>query len=384
MQPLNGVRVLDLTRLLPGSYATLLLADLGADVVKVEDPRGGDGMRTLPPLADGRNVYFELLNRNKRSVTLDLRSPEACPVLEALCAHADVIVDSFRPSTARRLRVDAAALRARHPHLVCASISGFGQSGPYAERAAHDINYQALAGLLFARPSTRSTGSGQAGSGRAADNTLVASPSNHEPRAPGPRMPGPLVGDIGAAMQTAVGILAALLLRARTGAGSIVEVSIHEAALEWSMFPTTDDLANACYTIYETADGEWLALGALEPKFWAGFCERIGRADLTALQQAHGDDRARVLNEVRAVMRTRSRDAWLELFSDADVCLTAIYRPDEVAVDPHVVARTQAPLKRGPTADRSAPALGADTDDVLEAAGIGASERARLRAARVI
>ncbi|PYR40477.1 MAG: hypothetical protein DMF95_33425 [Acidobacteria bacterium] len=156
MRPLDGVRVLDVTRLLPGSYATLLLADLGADVVKVEDPRGGDGMRTLP-LADGRNVYFELLNRNKRSVTLDLRSPDAAAVLDALCAHADVIVDSFRPSTARRLRVDPAVLRARHPHLVCASISGFGQSGPYAERAAHDINYQALAGLLFARGSTRST-----------------------------------------------------------------------------------------------------------------------------------------------------------------------------------------------------------------------------------
>src|SRR5213594_5168599 len=170
MRPLNGVRVLDLTRLLPGSYATLLLADLGADVVKVEDPRGGDGMRTLPPLEDGRSVYFELLNRNKRSVTLDLRSPDAAAVLEALCAHADVIVDSFRPSTARRLGVDPAALRARHPHLVCASITGFGQNGPYAERAAHDINYQALAGLLFARGSTRSTGSGQAhsaGSGQA-------------------------------------------------------------------------------------------------------------------------------------------------------------------------------------------------------------------------
>src|ERR1700704_32195 len=134
--PLHGVRVLDLTRLLPGAYATLLLADLGADVVKVEDPRGGDGMRTLPPLADGRNVSFELLNRNKRSVTLDLRSPEAAAVLEALCAQGDVIVDSFRPSTARRLRVDPTTLRARHPHLVCASISGFGHSGPYAERAA--------------------------------------------------------------------------------------------------------------------------------------------------------------------------------------------------------------------------------------------------------
>jgi len=393
VRPLDGVRVLDLTRLLPGSYATLLLADLGADVVKVEDPRGGDGMRTLPPLEDGRSVYFELLNRNKRSVTLDLRSPDAAAVLEALCAHADVIVDSFRPSTARRLGVDPAALRARHPHLVCASITGFGQNGPYAERAAHDINYQALAGLLFGRPSTRP--------GRATDNTVVASPSNHEPRQSGPlalsaskgepRMPGPLVGDIGAAMQTAIGILAALLLRARTGAGSVVDVSIHEAAMAWSMFPSTSDLANACYTVYETADGQWLALGALEPKFWIGFCERIGRPDLAPLQHAQGEGRARVLRDVREVMRGRTRDQWLALFADADVCLTSINTLDEALADPHVAARGVVSRDAGtthirpPHADvRPAPALGADTDEVLDAAGIGASERARLRSARVI
>jgi crotonobetainyl-CoA:carnitine CoA-transferase CaiB-like acyl-CoA transferase len=348
MRPLDGVRVLDLTRLLPGAYATLLLADLGADVVKVEDPRGGDGMRTLP-LAHGRNVYFDALNRNKRSITLDLRSPDAAAVVDALAARSDVVVDSFRPSTARRLGVDAKALQRRHPRLVCASISGFGQSGPYDERAAHDINYQALAGLL--RP---------------------------------PELPGPLVGDIGAAMHTAIGILAALIERQRTGAGSVVDVSIHEAAMAWSMFPTTGDLANACYNVYETADGQWLALGALEPKFWVGFCERIGRPDLAARQHARGQERARVLRDVREVMRGRTRDEWLAEFADADVCLTTIYKPGEVATDPHVVARAAARLTPGPTAGRSAPALGADTDDVLDDAGIGASERARLRAAHVI
>src|SRR3954447_22749844 len=173
--PLHGVRVLDLTRLLPGAYATLLLADLGADVIKVEDPRGGDGMRTLP-LASGRNPYFEALNRSKRSITLNLRSPEAGTVLEALASRSDVVIDSFRPSTARRLGVDPATLRAKSPRLICASISGFGQSGPYVERAAHDINYQALSGLL--RP---------------------------------PALPGPLIGDIGASMHAALRILAALI-----------------------------------------------------------------------------------------------------------------------------------------------------------------------------
>jgi len=349
VRPLDGVRVLDLTRLLPGAYATLLLADLGADVVKVEDPRGGDGMRSLPTA--GRRPYFELLNRGKRSVTFDLRLPDAAAVLDALCAKAGVVVDSFRPSTARRLGVDAAALHARHPHLVCASISGFGQTGPYAERAAHDINYQALAGLLLAGDVGR--------------------------RFSGAAMPGPLVGDIGAAMQAAVGILAALLRQARTGVGSIVDVSIHDAAMAWAMFPTTGELANACYTVYETADGQWLALGALEPKFWQGFCERIGRPDLVPLQHAQGEERARVLKEVREAMRGRTRDEWLSAFADADVCLTRIYTPEEVAGDPHVVAR-------GGTVRHPAPALGADTDAVLEAAGIDGAARARLRAKGVL
>ena len=356
MQPLSGVRVLDLTRLLPGAYATLLLADLGADVVKVEDPRGGDGMRSLPTSGAGRRPYFALLNRNKRSITLDLRSPDASAVLDALCRHADVVVDSFRPSAARRLGVDPATLRSRHAHLVCASISGFGQSGPYAERAAHDINYQALAGLL--KP---------------------------------PDLPGPLVGDVGAAMHTAIGILAALLQRARTGVGSVVDVSIHEAAIAWTMFPSTGDLANACYNVFETADAHWLALGALEPKFWTGFCERIGRPDLAPLQHAQGDERARVLREVRTVMRGRTRDEWLARFADADVCLSTIHTVDEAFADPHAVDRgvvsreEQVVYITAPHLQiRRAPALGADTDDILEAAGLNAAARARLRAAGVI
>jgi crotonobetainyl-CoA:carnitine CoA-transferase CaiB-like acyl-CoA transferase len=330
MRPLDGIRVLDLTRLLPGAYATLLLADLGADVVKVEDPHGGDTMRTL---RGGPVNYFEPLNRGKRSVTLDLRSPDAAAVLDALIPTADVLAESFRPSTARRLGVDAATLRARHPRLICASISGFGLSGPYTEKAAHDLNYQALAGLL--RP---------------------------------PALPGPLIGDIGSAHQTALAITAALVERSRTGAGSAIEISIHEAALAWSIFPTTADLAQARYNMYETSDGRWLAMGGLEPKFWAGFCERLD-LPLTATEE-----------DVRARMRTRTHDAWLAHFDGADVCLTTIYRPEEIAADPHIAARGAMPGRDR----RPAPALGADTDTLLEAAGIDAAARARLRAARVI
>jgi len=351
--PLHGVRILDLTRLLPGAYATLLLADLGAEVIKVEDPRGGDGMRRL---AGGYSIYFELLNRNKRSVTLDLRSADATAVLDALIEMSDVVVESFRPSTAQRLRVDAAALRARHPRLICASISGFGASGPYAERAAHDINYQALAGLL-------------------------ASGSK----------PGPLVADIGSAMQTALGIAAALFRRERSGEGATIDVSIHEAALQWSMFPTTQDLEGACYTLYETADGQWLALGALETKFWAGFCETIERTDLIPLQFASGSERERVLDDVRRIIKSRTRAEWLERFADADVCLTTVHTREQTVVDPHLAARGVLTREGGLTyvtqpgmRIHPAPALGADTDEILAAAGLDADHRGELRRTGVI
>ena len=370
MRPLDGIRILDLTRLLPGAYATLQLADLGAEVIKVEDPRGGDHARHMAPLVNGVSASFQILNRNKRSITLDLRSLDAAGVLDALAAKADVVVDSFRPHTARRLGVDAETLRVRHPRLICASITGFGLTGPFADRAAHDINYEALAGLL----------THVAGAATGAEAGI-------------PHVPPLLVADIGAAMNASAGILAALFQRERTGVGAVVDISIHEAALAWTQCPSTPGLrgASACYNLYETADGEWLALGALEPKFWIGFCERIGRPDLAALQHAEGDERARVLREVRDIVRSRTRAEWLARFADADVCLTPIYTLDEVVADPHVVARRVVTRDAGATYItaphvhvRPAPALGADTDDVLETVGIDAADRDRLRASGVI
>jgi crotonobetainyl-CoA:carnitine CoA-transferase CaiB-like acyl-CoA transferase len=354
VRPLEGVRVVDLTRLLPGAYATLLLADLGAEVIKIEDPRGGDPGRHL-------GGGFALLNRNKRSVTLDLRRPEGRRVLHALAARSDVLIESFRPSTARRLGVDGRTLGARHPRLICASMSGFGAEGPYAERAAHDINYEALAGLL------------RSGAGDSA------------------RAPGALIADVGGAMRTAIGVLAAIIERGRTGAGSVVDVSLYDAALAWSMFPTTQDLESACYAVYETADGEWLALGALESKFWRAFCERIGRPELVASQTATGEERLRSLNSVRELMRTRSRSEWLEAFADLDVCLTPVHTREEARRDPQAAARGLVTIRDGVTYIAShdvqvtpAPTLGADTDAVLEWAGVDRDERARLRSDAII
>ena len=210
-------------------------------------------------------------------------------MLDALCAHADVMVDSFRPSTARRLGVDAETMRCRHPHLVCASISGFGATGPYVERAAHDINYQALAGLLrppaTARPTGRRHRRGDAG--RDAHRRGACS-SAREP-------------------DWAARSSCRFTMRRWTG----------------RCFRRPPISPARCYNIYETSDGQWLALGALEPKFWKGFCERIGRPDLIPLQHApRATERTWVVNAVRAVFRTRTRDEWLARFADDDVCLT--------------------------------------------------------------
>jgi alpha-methylacyl-CoA racemase len=330
-RPLDGIRILDLTRLLPGAYATLILADLGAEVIKIEDPEGGDTMRALP-VSPGAPDYFALLNRNKRSVTLNLRSPEAAPVLDALLSTADVVVDSFRPATARRLGVDSASLRSRHPRLITISIIGFGRGEPAGNSAAHDINFQAAAGLI--RP---------------------------------PALPGPLVGDVGSAMQAAIAALAAIVARQKTNRGAGIDVTIAGAARAWALFPTTAELASPCYQIYEAADGRWLALGALETKFWRTFCERIERPDLLPFQHARGAEGERAIAEIRAVVRELTSDEWLERFHDADACLARVEPPSPPAAQTAAV-----------------PALGVDTDDVLGGAGIDASRRAGLRSAGVI
>ena len=375
-RPLEGVRVLDLTRLLPGAYTTLMLADLGADVIKIEDPRSGDQSRHMPPLVNGTSVYFTVLNRNKRSVTLNLRAPTAAAILDRLLARSDVLVDSFRPRTAARFGVDARTIQRNHPEMICASITGFGKTGPYADRAAHDINYEALAGLL-----SLSGGS--------------------------PRVPGLLVADIGAAYQTTSRIVAALFLRERSGLPATIDVSIHEAALQWMVFPSAPRLVRggdsdarrlpvrgdaARYNVYETADGRWLALGALEDKFWIAFCERLGRPDLALLNDAQpGNEQESALAEVRRLLRTKTREAWLAHFAEADVCLTPVKSPGEALADPQVAARGLVTGESDAThiappgvPIRSAPPLGADTDSMLEEVGVGEDERAALRSAGVI
>jgi crotonobetainyl-CoA:carnitine CoA-transferase CaiB-like acyl-CoA transferase len=362
--PLSGVLVLDLTRLVPGAFATLMLAELGAEVIKVEDPRGGDPMRNMPPLLDGRGLYDLLLNRGKKSVALDLRAPESAGVLDRLVARSDVVVESFRPSTAKRLGVSADRLRAVHPRLIHCSITGYGQTGPYAERPGHDLNYVAISGVLdFDRP----------------DPTTL------------PRM---FLADIGGgAMSAVIGILAALFGRERTGEGASLDVSMHEAALYWVMLPAARELVDdghratgelptfgqhACYNVYRTRDGEHVALGALEPKFWDVFCRALGRQELVERQLTEGADQAAVLDEIRRTFASRTRDEWLAFFASHDVGLTAVNRARDALSDPHVASReavvrfpnlrtVRPPFARHLPDLSPAPVLGQDTDEVLSA-----------------
>jgi crotonobetainyl-CoA:carnitine CoA-transferase CaiB-like acyl-CoA transferase len=323
--PLSGLRVVDLTRLLPGAFATLMLAELGAEVIKVEDPAGGDPMRHLPPLLDGRGIYDLLLGRGKKSVAIDLKSADGRRALDALVATADVVAESFRPSTAVRLGVGGDRLRRRHPRLIHCAITGYGQSGPYANHPGHDLNYVSVSGLL------------------AADG-----------RPPG-TLPRMFIADVGGgAMSAVIGILAALLGRDRHGHGASLDISMHDAALYWVMLPAARELvdggaratadlptfgAHASYNLYRTRDGEWLALGALERKFWVAFCAAAGRPDLAARHETDAEDQAALLTDVRALLATRTRDEWLTLLDGHDVCVTRVNTPAEALNDPHILAR---------------------------------------------
>lgn len=362
MPALAGVRIVDLTRLLPGAFATLMLAELGAEVIKVEDPRGGDPMRHLPPLINGRGVYDLLLGRGKKSVALDLKRADDRVRLHGLIATADVVVESFRPATAERLGVSAAILREAHPDLIHASITGYGQTGPYAERPGHDLNYVAVSGILASdRPSPSA-------------------------------LPKMFIADVGGGAQSAVvAILAALFGRTRTGEGATLDISMHESALYWVMLPGARDLmdpsavaegelptfgAHACYNVYVTSDDQQIALGALEAKFWSTFCEAVGRPDLAARQLSTGADQDALIEEVRAIFRTRTRDAWLRFFDGRDVCLSPVNSPADAFGDPHIQARgvvrpahglrvVRAPFGFPPVDLAPAPEVGADTDAVL-------------------
>lgn len=317
MPPLTGITVLDLTRLLPGGLCTLLLADLGADVLKVEEPGWGDYLRAFSPLVDGTSALFVALNRGKRSLTLNLKNARGRALLLELASSADVLIEGFRPGVLARLGLDWETLHRACPRLVVCAISGYGQQGPLAQRVGHDLNYMGLAGAL----------------------PLFAPRGGSSPQVPGMQ-----IADLGGgALPAAVGVLAALVERGRTGQGSYVDVSMTDGVLNWlatyiAQAWAGDTVAGgkgaltggaACYSIYATADNRYLTLAAVEQRFWATFCRLVGRETFIEQQWSDWPEQQALFANLDALFRTRTLADWLTFFGGAEVCIAPVLSIDE-------------------------------------------------------
>jgi crotonobetainyl-CoA:carnitine CoA-transferase CaiB-like acyl-CoA transferase len=346
--PLEGLKVLDLTRLLPGGFCSLLLADFGADVVKVEDTGLGDYVRWAPPFYEGAepsagSALFLSLNRGKRSIRIDLKSQAGKDVLLRLARDADVLLESFRPGVLDRLGVGYERLREQNPRLVYCAITGYGQDGPGRERSGHDMNYLGLNGIL-----------GLSG------------------EAEGPPVPSAAqIADLGGgALMAAVGVLTALRERDRSGEGQLVDCSMFDGSLSFLAMLAAEMLAGApvprrgelrlagglvCYRPYRCADG-YVTLGALEPKFWSAFCRGVGREDLT--DHAFDPPGSDAHRAVSGVFARRTREQWRAFAAEHDCCLEPVMDLDEALDSELVAAREMVVEVEQPGADRPVRLLG--------------------------
>ncbi len=386
-KPLSGIRILDLTRLLPGPVCTLHLADLGADVIKIEDTGAGDYARTLGAEPGKTAPVFSAINRNKRAMRLDLKQREGVEVFMKLVRDADAVVEGFRPGVVDRLGIGYVACNAINPRIVYCAISGYGQTGPYRDIAGHDVNYCGYAGLV--------------------DQIGIADAD--------PAIPNLQIADIlGGAVVPAMGILAALLDAQRSGKGRYVDVAMTEGVLVHNLqalaavastgktHPRGEDFLSGrepCYSVYRTADGRHMAVGALEWKFWERVCDVLGRPDLKA---SHWEKRTRDAKwgkeQTAAIFASKSQAHWIEKFSGVDCCVTPVLSLEESFSDPQVVAREMVsrdngalqfapPLKMSDytfEVERPAPDAGQHTEEILREAGYASADIDMFRASRVI
>jgi alpha-methylacyl-CoA racemase len=389
--PLCSLKVLDFSTLLPGPFASLLLADMGAEVLRIESPTRMDLVRALPPHADGVSASHAYLNRNKRCMALDLKQPAAVEVVKQLVQEYDIVLEQFRPGVMERLGVGYAALKALNPRLIYVSITGYGQTGPYKDRAGHDINYLALSGLASY-------------TGR---------------RESGPLPLGIQAADIaGGSMHGVMGLLAAVIQRQVTGQGQHVDISMTDCAfslhamagagyLACGVEPHMEDQAlngGSFYDYYRTRDDRWFSVGSLEPQFMQQLCAAIGRPELAARGLTLQPQAQQALKqEIQLEFAKRDFAAWREVFAALDACVEPLLPLSEVLEHPHIVARElvvevpraglagqrqmACPIKFSaglpPPRHIGAP-VGAHTVEVLQQLGYDPEQIAELKAAKVI
>ena len=377
-QALEGIRILDLSRMLPGPFATMMLGDLGAEVIKIEEPKIGDPTRWGQPMLGNQSAAFQQINRNKKSIALDLKKAEGRDIFLKLAATADVVLEQFRPGVVERLGIGYAAVNEINPRVVYCSLTGYGQNGPYRDRGGHDLNYIALSGILGLTTDERGK----------------------------PVIPGVQIADLAGGMVAAFAILAALMARERTGRGQYVDVSMFDVMLSMLPIPAAHEFAGHSlgvgskyalsgaypfYNVYETGDGRYMTLGALEPKFWANFCRAVGRGDLIARQFDDGERRKELFEEVRRIFLSRTQAEWVELMRDADACCEPVLSLAEAFAHAQTRAREMvivvehaginslgSACKLSDTPPRinlPTPALGQHTDEIL--AELGFSEAGR-------
>ncbi len=394
---LDGIKVLELARVAPGEFCTMLLADMGAEVLKIETPPA-DG--EPEPQDDKRRAAFAFVNRNKRSIALNLKAPEGQAIFHKLVATADVIVEGFRPGVMTRLGGDYESIRKINPRIIYCSLSGFGQDGPYKNYPAHDLNYLSLAGVLG----------------------LIGEPDRK------PEIPLNLIADYGgASLHAALGTVLALFARERTGKGQHVDISYLDTTL--SLLAATPNLrfffsdglaprrgggflggAYPYYAVYETKDGKLLTIACTEPWLWENFCKAIGRPEFARYSRNPDQfvrlpnaEEVRAREEIEAIIRTRTRDAWFEFLVKHDVCVGKVYDVEEVIEDPQVrhrqmVVETEHPevgkvtqfgiaikLSETPGSVRAAaPYRGEHTDQVLRELRTTPQEIKRLREKKIV